>query len=68
MNNYELLCDCNTYLGLTCVLPMLKVMQSLTKLAKADITLYAILRDLYCFIIANLYIMHVDVLKNYGHL
>jgi hypothetical protein len=32
-NNYELLCDCDTILGLTCVLPMLEVVQSLCKLA-----------------------------------
>jgi hypothetical protein len=32
-NNYELLCDCNIVLGLICVLPMLEVVQSLSKLA-----------------------------------
>ncbi len=31
-NNYELLCDCDIVLGLTCVLPMLEVVQSLSKL------------------------------------
>jgi hypothetical protein len=31
--NYELLCDCDTILGLIFVLPMLEVMQSLSKLA-----------------------------------
>jgi len=25
-NNYELLCDCDTILGLTCVLPMMEAM------------------------------------------
>ncbi len=32
-NNYELLYDVETILGLTCVLPMLEAMQSLSKLA-----------------------------------
>ncbi len=30
------------------MLPMLKAMQSLSKLARVDIPLYAILHDLYC--------------------
>jgi hypothetical protein len=30
--NYELFCDVETMMGLTCVLPMLEVMQSLSKL------------------------------------
>jgi hypothetical protein len=33
-NNYELLCDCDTILGLTYVLPMMKAMQSLSKMAQ----------------------------------
>jgi hypothetical protein len=32
-NNYELLCDCDIVLGLTCVLPMLEGVQNLFKLA-----------------------------------
>ncbi len=32
-NNYEYLCDCDTILGLTCVLPVLEGVQSLSKLA-----------------------------------
>jgi hypothetical protein len=32
-NNYELLCDCDIVLGLTCVLLMLEAVQSLSKLA-----------------------------------
>jgi hypothetical protein len=32
--NYELVCDVETMMGLTCVLPMLKVVQSLNKLAQ----------------------------------
>jgi hypothetical protein len=32
--NYELLCDVETIMGLTCVLPMLEAMQSLNKLAQ----------------------------------
>jgi hypothetical protein len=32
--NYELLCDVETIMGLTCVLPMLETMQSLSKLAQ----------------------------------
>lgn len=31
--NYELLCDVETFLGLTCVLPLLEAMQCLTKFA-----------------------------------
>jgi hypothetical protein len=30
--NYELLCDSNIVLGLTCVLPMLELVQSLSKM------------------------------------
>jgi hypothetical protein len=32
-NNYELLCDCDIVLRLTCVLPILEAVQSLSKLA-----------------------------------
>jgi hypothetical protein len=32
--NYELLCDVEIVMGLTCVLPMLEVVQSLNKLAQ----------------------------------
>jgi hypothetical protein len=32
--NYELLCDVETIMGLTCVLPMLEVVQSLSKFAQ----------------------------------
>jgi hypothetical protein len=32
--NYELLCDVETIMGLMCMLPMLEVMQSLSKLAQ----------------------------------
>jgi hypothetical protein len=32
--NYELLCDVETVMGLTCVLPMLEAMQSLNKLVQ----------------------------------
>jgi hypothetical protein len=31
--NYELLCDVETMMGLTCVLPMLEAMQNLNNLA-----------------------------------
>ncbi len=32
--NYELLCDVETMMGLTCVLPMLEVIQNLNKFAQ----------------------------------
>ncbi len=32
--NYELLCDVETIMGLTCVLPMLEVVQSLSQLVQ----------------------------------
>jgi hypothetical protein len=33
-NNYELLCDYDIALGLTCVLPMMEMVQSLSKMAQ----------------------------------
>ncbi len=33
-NNYELLCDYDIVLGLTCVLPMMETVQSLYKMAQ----------------------------------
>jgi hypothetical protein len=32
--NYELFCDVETFLGLACLLPLLEVVQCLTKFAK----------------------------------
>jgi len=32
-NNYELLCNCDIILGLTCVLPMMEAMESLSNVA-----------------------------------
>jgi hypothetical protein len=40
-NNYKLLCNCDIVLGLTCVLPMLEVIQILSKLAQGRIPLFA---------------------------
>jgi hypothetical protein len=37
-NNYELLCDCDTILGLICVLPMMEAMQNLSKMAQGKDT------------------------------
>jgi hypothetical protein len=39
-NKYELLCDCDIVLGLTCVLPMLEAVQSLSKLPRVEIPLF----------------------------
>jgi hypothetical protein len=64
-NNYELLCDCDTVLGLTCVLPMLEVIQNLSKQAQGRDTFVC---DLVTFIILctnDLYVMYVDPLKRY---
>jgi hypothetical protein len=36
--NYELLCDLETLLGLTCVLPLLEAMQALSKFAQTQTT------------------------------
>jgi hypothetical protein len=33
-NNYESFCECDTILGLTCVLPMMEVVQTSSKMAK----------------------------------
>ncbi len=33
--NLELLCDSETFMGLTCVLPLLKCMQSLSKFVQS---------------------------------
>ncbi len=46
--NYELLCDCDTILGLTYVLPMMKAMESLSKMASDKDTFVC---DLVSFII-----------------
>jgi hypothetical protein len=48
-NNYELLCDCDTILGLTCVLPMMEVVQTLSKMAKGmDIFVCHLHHTIYC--------------------
>ncbi len=48
-NNYELFCDCDTILGLTCVLPMMEVMQTSSKMAKGmDIFVYHLHHTMYC--------------------
>ncbi len=33
-NNYELLCDAKTLLGLTCILPLLELVQGLSKFSQ----------------------------------
>jgi hypothetical protein len=65
--NYELFCDVETMMGLTCVLPMLEVVQSLNKLAQNE----------YCFICdfvvivkltqIDLYDLYVDLEHHFSH-
>jgi len=41
--NYELLCECDIVLGLTCVLPMLELVKNLSKMPRAGKIFYVIL-------------------------
>lgn len=66
-NNYELLCDYDTILGLIYVLPMMEAIQSLSKMAQGRDTFVC---DLVSFIIlctSDLYSWYVNPLKRYDH-
>jgi len=66
-NNYEQLYDYDIVLVLSCVLPMLEAMQSLSKFAQG---IYTFVQDLMTSIIAttiDLYAMYMDLFKRYDH-
>jgi hypothetical protein len=67
-NNYELLCDCDIILGLTCVLPMLEAVQSLSKLTYGRDTFVYNLVTFIILCTCDLDAMYVDPLKKYDHL
>jgi hypothetical protein len=65
--NYELFCDVETVMGLTCVLPMLEVVQSLSKVAQNK-------NYFICdFVVAmkltrvDLYNLYVDLKSHFSH-
>ncbi len=66
-NNYELLCHCDIALGLTCVLPMLEAIQSLSKLAQGRDTFVYDLVTSIILCTTDLYVIYVDPLKRYEH-
>jgi hypothetical protein len=63
--NYELLCYCDTILGLICVLPMLEVMQSLSKLASCINTFFCNLLNFFILYIIGMYAMYLNALQKY---
>ncbi len=66
-NNYELLCDVEIVMGLTCVLLMLEAVQSLNKLIqnKGIFIFYFVVFIKSCQV--DNYTMYVDIKKQYSH-
>jgi hypothetical protein len=63
--NYEVLCDSDTILGLIYVLPMLEVMQSLSKLVSGRNTVVCNLVNSLLLYIIELFAMYLNTLQRY---
>jgi hypothetical protein len=65
--NYELFCDVETMMGLTCVLLMLEVVQSLNKLAQNKDSLICDFVVTVKLIQVDLYDLYVDLEHHFSH-
>jgi hypothetical protein len=65
--NYELFCDVETLMGLTCVLPMLDAMQSLSKLAQNKDRFICDFVASMKLIQVDLYNLYVDLKCHFSH-
>jgi hypothetical protein len=65
--NYELLCDVETMMGLTCVFAMLEVVQSLSELVQnKNCFIYDFVAAMK-FIQVDLYNLYVDLKQHFSH-
>jgi hypothetical protein len=65
--NYELLCDVETMIGLTCVLPMLEVVQSLNKLAQNKNCFICDFVAIVKLTQVDSYNLYVDLERHFSH-
>ncbi len=66
-NNYELLCDVETIMRLTCVLPMLEVVQNLNKLVQNKVCFICDFVVVMKLTQVDLYNLYVDLEHHFSH-
>ncbi len=65
--NYELLCDVETIMGLTCVLPMLEVVQNLNKRVQNKVCFVCDFVAVMKLIQVDIYNLYVDLEHHFSH-